>query len=247
MLAARTGSVDAVKTLVRAGANVNAKETWNGQTALMWAAAEGHGAGRAGAARRRSRRPRAVQCRDDAAAVRRAQGRHGERQGDPGGRRRREREAARSRHAPCWSRSSTGTKISSTSCSTRAPIRTPKGGSTELTVQGMRARAQKIELKTPSFREQLRDVGTEGGNGRNNSWGRPLQAAVHVANWHISDEFISVEHRPDAGDQVAARARRRHQRPEHRHGAAVVGCAISPATGRARRRFCSPRRSPTSR
>ncbi|OLE85258.1 MAG: hypothetical protein AUF76_01290 [Acidobacteria bacterium 13_1_20CM_2_65_9] len=67
-----------------------------------------------------------------------------------------------------------------------------EGGSTELTVQGMRARPQKIELKTPSFREQLRDVGTEGGNGRNNTFGRPLQAAVHVANWHISDEFVSV-------------------------------------------------------
>ena len=67
-----------------------------------------------------------------------------------------------------------------------------EGGSTELTVQGMRARPMEIELKTPSYREQLRDVGTEGGNGGNNSWGKPLQAAVHVANWHISDQFIVV-------------------------------------------------------
>ena len=66
-----------------------------------------------------------------------------------------------------------------------------EGGSTRLTVRGMRARAQAIELKTPSYREQLREVGSEGGNGRNNSFGKPLQAAVHVANWHISDEFIS--------------------------------------------------------
>ena len=67
-----------------------------------------------------------------------------------------------------------------------------EGGSTELTVQGMHAKPQKIVLKTPSFREQLRDVGTEGGNGKNNTFGKPLQAAVHVANWHISDEFISA-------------------------------------------------------
>ena len=43
MLAARTGKVDAVKVLLSAGAKVDAKETWNGQTALMWAAAAGHG------------------------------------------------------------------------------------------------------------------------------------------------------------------------------------------------------------
>ena len=67
-----------------------------------------------------------------------------------------------------------------------------EGGSTDLSVQGSRARPIRITLKTPSYRDQLRDVGTEGGNGANNSWGRPLQAAIHVANWHISDEFISV-------------------------------------------------------
>ena len=27
---------------------------------------------------------------------------------------------------------------------------------------------------------------------RGNIFGGPLQAAVHVANWHISDQFISV-------------------------------------------------------
>ena len=42
MTAARTGKVDAVKVLLRYGADVNAKEGWHGQTALMWAAAEGH-------------------------------------------------------------------------------------------------------------------------------------------------------------------------------------------------------------
>ena len=40
--AARTGNVEAVRVLARHGADVNAKETLRGQTALMWAAAEDH-------------------------------------------------------------------------------------------------------------------------------------------------------------------------------------------------------------
>jgi ankyrin repeat protein len=67
-----------------------------------------------------------------------------------------------------------------------------EGGSTQLTVQGSRARPVKIQLETPPIRRQLLEVATEGGNGSNNSWGKPLQAAVHVANWHISDQFIAV-------------------------------------------------------
>jgi uncharacterized protein len=42
MTAARTGKLDAVNVLLRYGANVNAREGWHKQTALMWAAAEGH-------------------------------------------------------------------------------------------------------------------------------------------------------------------------------------------------------------
>ena len=42
MTAARTGVPAAVKTLLAHGADINAKESWRGQTALMWAAAEGH-------------------------------------------------------------------------------------------------------------------------------------------------------------------------------------------------------------
>jgi ankyrin repeat protein len=42
MTAARTGSAEAVTLLLDAGADVNAQESWRGQTALMWAAAEGH-------------------------------------------------------------------------------------------------------------------------------------------------------------------------------------------------------------
>ena len=44
MSAASGGSLPAVKALLVRGANVNAVEAWKGQTALMWAAAEGHSA-----------------------------------------------------------------------------------------------------------------------------------------------------------------------------------------------------------
>jgi ankyrin repeat protein len=44
MTAARTGNVDAVRMLLTFGAQVDARERWRGQTALMWAAAENHAA-----------------------------------------------------------------------------------------------------------------------------------------------------------------------------------------------------------
>lgn len=40
MVVARTGKIDAAQLLLKAGANVNARETWGGQTALIWAAAQ---------------------------------------------------------------------------------------------------------------------------------------------------------------------------------------------------------------
>jgi ankyrin repeat protein len=42
MTCARTGSVEAVTALLAQGADPNATELWQGQTALMWAAAEAH-------------------------------------------------------------------------------------------------------------------------------------------------------------------------------------------------------------
>ena len=42
MSASRTGAGDAVEALLAHGGNPNAVERWRGQTALMWAAAEGH-------------------------------------------------------------------------------------------------------------------------------------------------------------------------------------------------------------
>ncbi len=44
MTVARTGAVDAAKLLLERGAAVDARETWHGQTALMWAAGDGHAA-----------------------------------------------------------------------------------------------------------------------------------------------------------------------------------------------------------
>jgi ankyrin repeat protein len=42
MMASRTGKTDAVEALLETGAQDNAKETWGGTSALMWAAAERH-------------------------------------------------------------------------------------------------------------------------------------------------------------------------------------------------------------
>jgi ankyrin repeat protein len=42
MLVARTGNVDAAKLLVRKGGNVNSREHWGEQSALMWASARRH-------------------------------------------------------------------------------------------------------------------------------------------------------------------------------------------------------------
>ena len=191
MLAARSGKVEAVRALLIAGAKINAQETWNGQSALMWAAAEAHGP--------------VVEALIEGGADINLRSRAGTtpfmfavRKGDM---------------ACVNAILAAGASVNEK----RPDLSTPlliaiinghedlvdlllekgadpnaEGGSTALTVPGVRARAQKIRLQTPDFRTQLKEVGTEGGNGNNNSWGRPLQAAVHVANWHISDEFISV-------------------------------------------------------
>jgi ankyrin repeat protein len=191
MHAARAGRVDAVNLLLLAGAKVNARESWNGQTALHWAAAEGHAAVVealiAGGAD--IRQPSNARTTPFMFAVRK---------GD-----------MRSVQAFLAAGADVNEK--------RVDLATPllvavinghedlvdlllekganpnaEGGSTDLSVQGSKARPIRITLQTPSYRDQLKEVGTEGGNGANNSWGRPLQAAVHVANWHVSDEFIAV-------------------------------------------------------
>jgi ankyrin repeat protein len=191
MLAARAGRVEAVKALLRAGANVNAKEDWNGQTALMWAAAEGHGP--------------VVQALIEAGADLKARSTAGTtplifavRKGDL--------PAVKALLAA-------GADVNEKRPDLATPLLVAiinghadlvdllldkgadpnaEGGSTDLTVQGVRARPIKIDIKPIPHHQQLLQVATEGGNGRNNSWGKPLQAAVHVANWHISDQFIAV-------------------------------------------------------
>jgi len=55
MAAARTGKADIVKTLAAHGANVNAKESWRGQTALMWAGSRRKFRGDSSPRRRRRR------------------------------------------------------------------------------------------------------------------------------------------------------------------------------------------------
>ena len=72
MTAARTGQVGAVRALLARGADAHAKEDRRGQTALMWAAAEGHTAVVEGPARDWCRLPNAARVRVYAAAVRRA-------------------------------------------------------------------------------------------------------------------------------------------------------------------------------
>ena len=191
MHAARAGRIDAVNMLLLAGAQVNARESWNGQSALHWAAAEGHGA--------------VVEALIAGGADIRQRSNAGStpflfavRKGD-----------LQSVNAFLGA----GVDVNEKRVDLATPLLVAiinghedlvdllldkganpnvEGGSTDLSVQGSKARPIRITLKTPSYRDQLKDVGTEGGNGANNSWGRPLQAAIHVANWHVSDEFIAV-------------------------------------------------------
>ena len=187
MLAARTGRSDAVKALLNAGATVDAKETWNGQTALMWAAAAGQGP--------------VVQVLIDRGANVHARSNSGAtallfavRRGDL--------PSVRALLAA-------GADVKSARPDGATPLLVAvinghedlvdllldkgadpnvEGGSTELTVQGVRARP--MELKYRKLTNNERD---SEGVARGNIFGKPLHAAVHVANWHISDQFIAVK------------------------------------------------------
>ena len=137
MTAARTGKVDAVKVLLEAGAAVNAKEGWHGQTALMWAAAEGHPAVIQVLVGARRRHPRAFERRIHGAAVCRPRGTGRRRPGAAERGSEPERRAAGAgaarRRAPgpkpastrsCWP-PRTRTTSWPRGCWTGAPIRTP--------------------------------------------------------------------------------------------------------------------------
>jgi len=186
MLAARTGNADAVKALLSAGAKVDAKETWNGQTALMWAAAAGHGA--------------VVQVLIDHQADIHARSNSGAtsllfavRRGDMAAVRALLAAGADVKGA----RPDGATPLLVAVINGHADLvdlllekgadPNVEGGSTELTVQGVRAKP--MELKYRKLTNNERD---SEGVSRGNIFGRPLHAAVHVANWHISDQFIAV-------------------------------------------------------
>jgi ankyrin repeat protein len=187
MLAARTGQVDAVKALLNGGADVNAKETWNGQTALMWAAAAGDGP--------------IVQALVEHGADVHARSNSGgtpllfaARQGDL---------------EVCRALLAAGADVSEKRPDGATPLLAAvinghadivdllldkgadpnvEGGSTELTVQGVRAKPMPLK-----FRRLTNNERDSEGVARDNIWGKPLQAAVHVANWHLSDQFIAVK------------------------------------------------------
>jgi uncharacterized protein len=187
MLAARAGNAEAVKVLLGAGAKIDAKETWNGQTALMWAAAAGHGP----VVHQLIERGADIKARSSAGttplhfAVRR---------GDLTAVR-----ALLTAGANVNEKRPDGATALLVAVINghadlvdllleRGADPNVEGGSTELTVQGVRARP--MELKYRKLTNNERD---SEGVSRGNIFGRPLQAAVHVANWHISDQFISVQ------------------------------------------------------
>jgi ankyrin repeat protein len=187
MFAARTGSMDAVNALLSGDAKVNAQEGWNGQTALMWAAEAGQAA--------------VVQALLEHGADFRARSHSGAtallfaaRHGDIDTIRALLAAGAGVNEA----RPDGATPLLVAVINGHADVvdfllnkganPNAEGGSTQITMQGTRTKA--IPLKYRRLGYSKRD--SEGVPPGNN-WGRPLQAAVHVANWEISDELIAVQ------------------------------------------------------
>ena len=186
MLAARTGKADAVKVLLSAGAKVDAKETWNGQTALMWAAAAGQGTvvhvlvehGADVHARSNSGATPLLFAvrRGDMAAVRALLTAGADvKQARPDG------------ATPLLVAVINGHEDLVDLLLDKGADPNVEGGSTELTVQGVRAKPMVLKYRALTNNERDSE-----GVSKGNIFGRPLHAAVHVANWHSSDQFIAV-------------------------------------------------------
>ena len=186
MLAARSGQVDAVTALLSAGADANATETWNGQSALMWAAAEGHlsvlqtlidhGADIQARSNSGATALLFAARKGSMDAVRALLGAGS----DVNGKR-------PDRATPLLVAVINGHEDLVDLLLDEGADPNVEGGSTRLTVHGVRAQPMPLEFRTLGYSERESE-----GVARGNIFGRPLQAAVHVANWHISDQFISV-------------------------------------------------------
>ena len=186
MLAARSGQVDAVQVLADAGADIDARENWNGQSAIMWAGAEGH--------------VPVVETLIALDADIRARSNSGAtpllfaaRKGSIGA-----VEALLAAGADVnGARPDGATPLLVAVVNGHEDLvdlllaegadPNAEGGSTRLTVQGMRAEPMPLTIRKLGYSERENE-----GIIRGNIFGRPLQAAVHVANWHISDQFIVV-------------------------------------------------------
>ena len=187
MLAARAGKPEAVKRLLDAGAAIDAKETWNGQTALMWAAAAGHGsvvqtlvASHADIHVRSNGGTTALLFaarHGDVDSVRALLAAGAEvREKRPDG------------ATPLLVAVINGHEDLVDYLLDHGADPNVEGGSTELTVQGVRARPMVLKYRKLTNNERDSEGVTRG-----NIFGKPLHAAVHVANWHLSDQFISVK------------------------------------------------------
>src|SRR5437762_4006145 len=187
MLAARAGKPDAVKVLLDGGAEIDAKEAWNGQTALMWAAAAGRGS--------------VVQTLVDYHADLHIESNGGTtallfaaRRGDIASVRTLLTAGADVREK----RPDGATALLVAVINGHEDLveylldhgadPNVEGGSTELTVQGVRAKPMALKYRKLTNNERDSEGVTRG-----NIFGKPLHAAVHVANWHLSDQFIAVK------------------------------------------------------
>jgi uncharacterized protein len=187
MLAARAGSADAVAVLLDAGADADAKETWNGQTALMWAAADG----RAAVVQRLIDYHADVDIRSNGGTTALL---FAARRGDIESVRALLEAGADVREK----RPDGATALLVAVINGHEDLvdylleqgadPNVEGGSTELTVQGVRARPMVLKYRTLTNNERDSEGITKG-----NIFGKPLHAAVHVANWHLSDQFIAVK------------------------------------------------------